>query len=347
MENTRAALGRWLPWISLITVWFLWGSTYIAIRVAVGTIPPYLMAGTRYMIAGAILSTGLLLWKRDLLARLRAPAWRSIAIMGFLLLVLGNGILCYVETRMASGVAAIIVATVPIWMVVIDALFSRKAIALGSWIGLALGTVGLVALAGVHGGAVSIGPALLLMLGAAAWAAGSVYARKPHGELRNPRVPALEMFVGGAMMVIFGALTGEFAQLRPGAITAQSIAGFWWLVGPGAIVGYSAYGYAVRKLPTNITATYAYVNPIVAVALGAWLLHEPVTWNVMVGGAAVVLAVVAILKPSPGEEKREAGADDDRAEERVAGIDAQLGDKDARENDDEHTGRPRMTGDAA
>jgi drug/metabolite transporter (DMT)-like permease len=346
MESLRG-VGRWLPWVALVSVWLLWGSTYLAIRVAVGSIPPYLMAGTRYMIAGAILTAILLAFKRDALRGLNAAAWRSIVIVGFLLLVLGNGIVCVVEMHMPSGIAAIIVATVPIWMVVIDAVRLRAPISRGSWVGLGLGTFGVAALAGLHGGAVAIGPALLLMFGAAAWAAGSVYARSHHEDLGSPIVPALEMVVGGTMMVLFGAATGEFAQLRWDAITTQSVAGFWWLVGPGAILGYSAYGYAVRRLPTNVTATYAYVNPIVAVALGAWLLHEPVTPNVIVGGAAVVLAVVAILKPSPGEEKDETRGDHDRAKERVSRIDAQLGDEDAQEHGDEHAGCPGVAGDAA
>jgi len=344
----RSSVSVWLPWASLVTVWFLWGSTYLAIRVAVGSIPPYLMAGTRYMIAGAILSAALLLWKRDLLRGLSAATWRSIAIMGFLLLVLGNGIVCFVEMKMPSGIAAIIVATVPIWMVVIDAIASRTRITAASWVGLALGTLGVAALAGLHGGAVEIGPALLLMFGAASWAAGSVYARSHHDVLTSPLVPALEMFVGGAMMVAVGALTGEFAQLRLDAITPQSIAGFWWLVGPGAIVGYSAYGYAVRKLPTKVTATYAYVNPIVAVALGAWLLHEPVTLNVIVGGALVILAVVAILmKPLPAVEERKAGPDDDRAKEGVERIDRELRGENADQHEDEYAGCNGVAGDAA
>lgn len=346
MKSSRG-MDRWLPWVALVAVWILWGSTYLAIRVAVGTIPPFLMAGTRYMLAGAILTVALLLWKRDLLRGVSAAAWRSIAIMGLMLLVLGNGIVCYVETSMPSGITALIVATVPIWMVVIDAIRLRSPISPASWVGLGLGTIGVAALAGLHGGAVSIGPALLLMFAAASWAAGSVYARSHHDQLSNPIVPALEMLVGGTMMVLVGALTGEFAQLRWDAITPQSIAGFWWLVGPGAIVGYSAYGYAVRRLPTNVTATYAYVNPIVAVALGAWLLREPITPNVIVGGAAVVLAVVAILKPAPGEEKGDTASDDDRSVERVERIDGQLGNKDGYEHGDEYARCPGVSGDSA
>jgi drug/metabolite transporter (DMT)-like permease len=274
----------------------LWGSTYLAIRVAVGTIPPFLMAGTRYVIAGAILAIVVAIWKRETLGNLDGATWRAIAVMSFSLLLLGNGLLCYVETTMPSGIASIIVATVPIWMLMIDALLARKAIGVTSWIGLGLGTFGVVILAGAGHGAAPLGSVFLLCLGAFSWAAGSVYARK-HAHLDNPIVPALEMFVGGWMLVVAGAVTGEFSHFHLSSVTSQSVAGFAWLVTAGALVGYSAYGYAVRNLPTHVTATYAYINPIVAVALGALILHEPLTLNELIGGAAVVLAVVAILTP--------------------------------------------------
>jgi drug/metabolite transporter (DMT)-like permease len=298
----RSSLPNALPWVALITVWILWGSTYLGIRVAVETIPPFLMAGVRYIIAGSLLTGAMLLWKRDLLAQLRAPQWLSLAMTAFLLLGIGNGFLCYAEMTLHTGVAAIVVATVPIWMVIIAAVVSRSRITLGSGIGLALGTIGIAALAGVPGGGVPLVPTLLTLIGSFSWALGSVYARR-HAELRtNPIIPALEMFAGGIILVIMGLVTGEAAHFDLHAVTPASIGGFLWLVGPGAIVGYTAYNYAVRKLPTHIVATYAYVNPIVAVTLGAWLLREPITLNVVLGGAAIVLAVVAILK-SPAKAK--------------------------------------------
>ncbi len=301
----RLSVSNALPWVALITVWILWGSTYLGIRVAVETIPPFLMAGIRYIIAGSILTGGMLLWKRDLLSQLRAPQWRSLAMTAFLLLGIGNGFLCYAEMTVQSGVAAIVVATVPIWMVIIAAVVSRTGITLGSGIGLGLGTLGIAALAGVPGGSVPLVPTLMMLVGSFSWALGSVYARR-HAALRtNPLIPALEMFTGGIILTIMGLLTGELSRLHVHTITGASIGGFLWLIGPGALVGYTAYNYAVRKLPTHIVATYGYVNPIVAVALGAWLLREPITLNVILGGAAIVLAVVAILK-SPAKVKREA-----------------------------------------
>jgi drug/metabolite transporter (DMT)-like permease len=260
--------------------------------------------------------------------------------------MLGNGLLCLVETSMPSGIASIIVATVPIWMLLVDAMFSRKAIGVSSWVGLALGTFGVVALAGIGHVSFSIGSAALLIVGAISWAGGSVYARK-HADHDNPLVPALEMFVGGWMLLGAGALSGEFSQFHAATISAASIAGFVWLVTAGALVGYSAYGYAVRHLPTKVTATYAYVNPVVAVALGAIVLHEPVTLNVLIGGAAVVLAVVAILKPAPEKKEDRAGRNDGTADERVA----RLSDDHCNENGEQHgeetQGCEGMAGDAA
>jgi len=301
----RFSIATALPWAALITVWFLWGSTYLGIRVAVETIPPFLMAGTRYMIAGSILTGAMLLWKRDLFSQLRAPQWISLITTALLLLAIGNGLLCYAEMTVPSGIASIVVATVPIWMVIIAAFLSRTGIRLGAGIGLALGTIGIAALAGVPGGGIPLVPTLLVLLGSFSWALGSVYARR-HAELRtNPLIPGLEMITGGVMQMVIGLIIGEGPQLHLHAISPASIGGFLWLVGPGALVGYTAYNYAVRKLPTNIVATYGYVNPIVAVALGAWLLHEPITLNVVLGGAAIVVAVIAILK-SPARAKPEA-----------------------------------------
>lgn len=290
-----AALVRMLPWLALITVWIVWGSTYLGIRLAVETIPPFLMAGVRYTIAGLLLTAALLAWKRSLLAQITSQQWKALAITALLLLVLGNGLLCFAEQRLESGVAALIAATVPIWMLVIDSVLDRRALAPLAIVGLVLGTLGIAALVGLHFGAIPIVPSLLVLCGASAWAIGSVYAARGADTHSNPLLPALEMLMGGAMLTIVAFVTGEAQHVQLAHVSMQSIYGFWWLVGPGAILGYSAYGYAVRTLPTHVTATYAYVNPVVAVLLGAAIAGERITANVVVGGTAVVLSVIAIL----------------------------------------------------
>jgi drug/metabolite transporter (DMT)-like permease len=257
------------------------------------------MAGTRYIVAGLILSAAIIAWKRDALATLRAPQWRSLALTAFLLLGIGNGFLCYAEMTVQAGVASIVVATVPIWMVVIAALVNRSAITAASFAGLILGTLGIVALAGMPGANVPLVPTSLMLTGSFAWALGSVYARKDAKLRANPIIPALEMFVGGIILCAIGLAIGEGRNANLHAIARESAYGWLWLIGPGALIGYTAYGYAVRKLPTHVVATYGYVNPVVAVTLGAWLLHEPITINVVLGGSAILLAVVAILGSAP------------------------------------------------
>ncbi|MGZ6234714.1 MAG: EamA family transporter [Vulcanimicrobiaceae bacterium] len=286
---------RALPWVALFTVWIVWGSTYLGIRFAVETMPPLLMAGVRYTIAGLLLCGAMLLWNRSLRIAFTPSQWRSLALTAFLLLVCGNGALCFAELHLASGVAALIVATVPIWMLLIDAALERRAPPPLAILGLVLGTLGIVALVGLRFGSIPIVPALIVLFGSFTWAAGSVYARRDANGHSNALYPALEMLMGGVMLIIVAALSGEAAHVHLSDISRQSIIGFLWLVGPGAIVGYTAFGYAVRTLPTQVAATYAYVNPVVAVMLGVLLAGEAITANVIVGGAAVVLSVVAIL----------------------------------------------------
>ncbi len=295
-SESRFGWSRALPWIALVAVWFLWGSTYIAIRAAVETIPPLLMAGVRYVIAGGSLTLVLALWNRSWLRAITREQWIGLAVAAFALLVVGNGLLCIEEQYVPAGPAALVVATTPIWMMVIDAILDRRSIPKLALVGLALGSLGIVALVGIPGGGIAPFAALAILAGAASWAAGSVFMRRNAGSHGNPLVPALEMLAGGVMLLIAALLTGETAHVHLAAIASRSIAGFWWLVGPGAIVGYSAYGYAVRTLPTPVVATYAYVNPIVAVVLGALVLSEPLTPNVLIGGATIVLAVIAILR---------------------------------------------------
>jgi len=283
---------RYLPWIALALVYVLWGSTYAAIRVAVATIPPYLMAGTRYVIAGLLLLA--LQWA---LAKEKpaAPTWpqlRRIAVTGILLLTVGNGLLCSAETRVESGTAALLGASVPIWMILFDSLRERKAPGWSAIAGIVLGSAGIALLVGKSSGGSSVLFAALIVLASIAWALGSIYAR---GEEHHPLSAPLEMTIGGFLMVLVGAATGEFARLHPSAVTAQSLWGMLWLITAGAMVGYSAYTYAVRTLPTATVATYAYVNPVVAVLLGALVLRESVTWNVAAGGAAILASVALIL----------------------------------------------------
>jgi drug/metabolite transporter (DMT)-like permease len=283
---------RGLPWAALVVVYLVWGSTYLGIRVAVATIPPYLMTGVRYLIAGSLLlALQRLTSKRKLVMPNRAELLR-IAIVATLLIVIGNGLLCFAETRVESGTSALLLAGTPIWMLLLDALRERKTPRAAAIVGLILGSAGIAALAGKGTGHADVFLAGIILIASISWAAGSIYAR---GNDHRPITASLEMTVGGALCLVVGLLGGEASRVRLDDISAASLWGMVWLISGGAMLGYSAYAYAVRTLPTATVATYGYVNPVVAVILGALILREPVTWNILAGGAAVIASVVLIL----------------------------------------------------
>jgi drug/metabolite transporter (DMT)-like permease len=277
-------------------VYLVWGSTYLAIRFAVATLPPLLMAGARFMIAGAIL----LLW-----ARLRGNArptkgdWITGLVSGALLLLGGNGAVVWAEQRVPSGIAALLVAVVPLWMVLLDWLRrGGQRPALPVFVGLGLGLVGLGLLVGPDvmrgGGDVSLVGAGVLMFGALSWAIGSLYTKGAPRPSSANNGSGTQMFAGGLCLLLVGALSGEVGQLDLAHVSASSWMGFLYLVTFGSLVGFTAYVYLLAHTTAAKAATYAYVNPVVAVFLGWLVAHEPVTSRTVIA-AAVILAGVAII----------------------------------------------------
>lgn len=293
-----------LSWIALVTVWFLWGSTYLGIRVAVQTIPPFLMAGTRYLIAGCLLAAILWTTQRERLSAVTWRDWKSIVTTAVLLLVVSNGLLSWAEVHMQSSLAALIVSGVPIWMVLLDALLFTRKIQGVALVGMGVGTIGMVLLVGIPSGHVPLVTALILIGGSLCWSLGSVLARRQHGHRTHPLFPALEMIVAGVLSWIVGIATGELHGFALASVTLPSIGGFLWLIVMGSMVGYTAFAYMIRTLPPHIASTYAYVNPIVAVVLGAIILREPVTLNILAGGATIITAVVIILVGTQTQTQR-------------------------------------------
>jgi drug/metabolite transporter (DMT)-like permease len=284
-------------WTALIAVYICWGSTYLAIRFAVETMPPFLMAGTRFLIAGAILFT----WRR--LAGDGRPSkveWRSAAIVGAFLLLLSNGTVVWAEQRVASGITALLVSTAPLWMVLIDAL--RPGGQRPGWqtvTGVLVGFSGILLLVGpqeLAGNSQSINPLGLaaLLLAPIFWSIGSLYNR----GAKLPASPLLgtgmEMLAGGAGLLALGTLTGEWSRLHLSAITPRS----WWslayLVVFGALVGFAAYTWLLRVAPTPLVSTYAYVNPLIAVFLGSLLAQEPLNARILLSAGVIIGAVVLI-----------------------------------------------------
>jgi drug/metabolite transporter (DMT)-like permease len=278
-----------------VVVYLVWGSTYLGIRVAVATIPPYLMTGLRYLIAGSLLFALQWLTSRQKPALPNRAELLRITIVAILLIVIGNGLLCVAETHVESGTSALLLAGTPIWMLLLDALRERTVPRAAAIAGVILGSAGIAVLVGKSTGHADVFFAGVILIASISWAAGSIYAR---GNDHRPITACLEMSVGGALCLVVGLLGGEASHLRLHNISAASLWGMAWLISGGAMLGYSAYAYVVRTLPMATVATYGYVNPSVAVILGALILREPVTWNILAGGAAMIASVVLILLAS-------------------------------------------------
>ncbi len=284
--------------VAFAAVYIIWGSTYLAIRVAVETIPPFLMAGVRYMIAGGILYAWIR-WRG-----VAAPArihWRTTAIIGGLLLLGGNGGVVWAEQpgKVPSSIAALMVSAVPLWMVLINWVRPRGIRPTGvEALGLILGFVGVVILIapGSISGSEPIdrGGAIALILSPVFWATGSIYSR--HAKLPESAFLAtgMEMLTGGVLLVVAGSVTGEWGRVDVEAISAQSVLAFGYLVVFGALIGFTAYIWILRVSTPAKVGTYAYVNPAIAVFLGWMLLSEPITSSTFVAMAVILTGVILI-----------------------------------------------------
>ncbi len=296
-----AQVGAGAIWLGMLTIYIAWGSTYLAMRFAIQTIPPFLMAAARFLLAGGLLYA----WRR--LSGEAAPTakqWRSALIVGLFLLLGGNGMVVWAEQRVPSGIAALMVSSAPLWMVLIDGLLHRRLptwrVALGILIGLAgIGVlVGPSQLTGIHGDIDLVG-AGALTLASLSWAAGSLYSRKADLPQSPFLYNGMEMLCGGAALLLLGTLTGEWGQLQPAAISGPSWLGFAYLVIFGSLIGFSTYTWLLRGAPTALVSTYAYVNPIVAVVIGNLLAQEPLTPRVVLAAVVIIAGVVLITFNPP------------------------------------------------
>jgi drug/metabolite transporter (DMT)-like permease len=285
--------------LAFAALYTIWGSTYLAIRVAIESLPGFLMAGARFLVAGAALYAYARL--RGGARRPTAAQWRATGVVGALLLLGGNGGVVWAEQRVPSGLASLIVAAVPLWMVLLDwARPGGRRPSLGVAAGLALGTAGLVVLVGpgvlTGHGAVDSAGALALVVSGFSWAAGSVYAQRAALPDSPLLTTAMEMLVGGTLLVLAAAATGGMA-VRTEAVTLRSVLALLYLIVFGSLVGYTAYIWLLKVAPPAQVSTYAYVNPIVAVLLGWAVLAEPLTPRTW-AAAAIIVAAVAIITVS-------------------------------------------------
>ena len=296
-----------VAWACLLIVYVVWGSTYLGIRVGVETIPPLLLAAARNLVAGAIMFPVALRARhaavrdgREVRLWPSRAEWLGCATVGILLLV-ANGVVGVGERTVPSGLAALLVATVPLWLLGLDAGLNHARVGLAPMAGLALGLAGVALLSGLGGGAgaVSVGGVLTILGAAAMWALGTIMARR----VTIPSSPALasgmELLSGGAVLLALAAAAGEFSSLHLAEVSVRSWVALGYLTVAGSIVAFSAYGIAVRALPTVTVATYAYVNPVIAVLLGALILSERLTPAMFGGGALIVGAVVLVVRRRP------------------------------------------------
>jgi drug/metabolite transporter (DMT)-like permease len=291
-DTPRPAVGRLLPWIALSVVWVVWGSTYLAMRIVVSEMPPLAAAATRFACAGAIMGTVALLVDRRHGWPTRRQ-WLDYAFIGVLLLSIGNSLVMWAEKTVPSGIAALIVATVPLWILLLDGLRpGGQPWTARVWVGTVVGLAG-VALVARPEGEVSPGhwlSILGLQVACLSWTVGSLYAQQVPQRLPLASAAAIEMLAGALVIFAASRLFGEDWSRLSGA-SPRAWGGVAYLVVFGSLVGFTAFAYCLNELPATTVGTYAYVNPMVAVVLGALVLAEPLTPGLLSGGLLIVLSV--------------------------------------------------------
>lgn len=295
--------------IALAAVYFIWGSTFLAIRFAIETLPPFLMAGARMVFAGSLLY-GWARWRGA--PRPSRVHWRSAALIGMFLLLVGNGAVVWAEQRVDSGLAALLVSVEPLWIVLLVWLRpggERPTLRVIG--GLLLGFAGLFLLVKPSSATGGIDPlgAAVIVVGALSWAWGSLYGQRA----RLPESPLLttgmQMLCGGGLLLLASLLAGEPAGFDPAAVSLRSLFALGYLVAFGSLVGFTAYVWLLRAASPVLVSTYAYVNPVVAVFLGWVLAGEPVTLGTLVA-AAVILSGVALISSSQVKSMRGEGPEE-------------------------------------
>jgi drug/metabolite transporter (DMT)-like permease len=287
--------------LAFAAIYIIWGTTYLGIRIAVETMPPFLMAGTRFVFSGLLLFLILRLRGAPMPKRVH---WRSAFIIGAFLLVGGNGLVTWSEQQVPSSTAALVVATVPLWIALFDWLIFKGARP-GKRVtaGLLLGLLGIILLIGpgqILGTAgFSLTALAILLLAPLLWSLGSLYSREADLPEDTFMSTSMEMLAGGVLLLLAGLLTGEAGSLDATAFSSRSLAAFVYLTIFGSIIAFSAYIWLLKFVPATKVATYTYVNPVIAVFLGWLVLSEPITPATIIAVIIIVLAVVLITMREP------------------------------------------------
>lgn len=296
-------------WLALITLYIVWGSTYFGIKVAIETIPPFFHAAVRFLISGVII----LVWQKA--AGQEMPTrkqWVSTFIIGNLLLLGGNGLVSWAEQFIPSGIAALIIATVPLSLVIMEAL--RPGGVKPTWqaiVGLVIGFIGIFILAGpaeISGSSTNLNPfgVIALLSATVLWALGSIYSKTadlPKGSLVTT---GAQMLMGSLGLIVVSLLTGELNGWNPAEVSGRSLAGLIYLITIGSIIGFGSYVWLLQNAPISLVATYAYVNPIVAVILGYLFLNESLEPRIWLAAGIIIGAVMFINGRSKPKVQKEA-----------------------------------------
>lgn len=281
-------------------VYLIWGSTYLGIRYAIQTIPPFVLGGFRFLAAGGVLYV----WARwDGAKPNNIHAWKPALAMGFLLLFMGNGSVTVVEQWVPSGLAALVISSTPLWVSLLEWVRpggKRPGMQVGA--GLVLGFIGVTFLIDVrnigNGGGVDPLGAAILTAGTISWAIGSLYARQAHVSASPIMTSAMQMLSGGFWLMLAGIVTGEFFRFRIQSVSFTSLLACAYLTLFGSIVAFTCFSWLLKNTTPSRAATYAYVNPCVAVVLGWAIAGEPITARILIAMAVIVTAVI-VIRNSP------------------------------------------------
>jgi drug/metabolite transporter (DMT)-like permease len=290
------------------TIYIVWGSTYLGIRIAVETLPPFLMAGARFLIAGGLLA-GWLGATRGF--RTTARQWGDNAVAGTFLLLGGNGLISWAEQYIPSGLTALLIGSQPLMMVLTEWIWrgGHRPTRI-TWAGLVLGFLGVAWLAApwqsAAGGGLNPGGVIAILTGCVCWAFGSIYSRRVRAPAEPLAASAMQMLGGGVALMTVAVLHGDLAACSMGAVSARSWLAFGYLIVMGSLVGFSTFGWLMKHSTPARVSTYAYVNPLVAVFLGWLILGEPVTARTLAATAVIVLSVAVITSTAASSETRSA-----------------------------------------
>ncbi len=286
----------WLVWTALWIVYIVWGSTYLAIRVSVETLPPFLAAGVRFFIAGGALYLWLLVRRGRGSMKVTGRELGASALVGTALLLGGNGLVMLGERDVPSALAALIIAVIPLYVVVLRFIFGER-VALATAFGVVAGVAGVAILIVPRGidGTVGLGGMLMLLAASASWSIGTYYSKRVELPADPLSSTYAQMLAGGAGLLVTGAAFGELGLVQPERFDFDAVLSLGYLIVFGSVLAYTAYTWLLQHAPVSKVATYAFVNPVVAIVLGVALLGEDINVTMLIGAAMIVVSVALVI----------------------------------------------------